>query len=340
MGGGVKVLYEYANHLADHGHQVELAYMANELWRRFGLPESLRKILARFSIFWRPRWFKLDKRICKYPLFQVRDDTVHDADVIVATEARTAEPVSGLNQSKGRKFYFIQDFENWVLSDKDVCDTYALGLQNLTVSRWLSDLADKYSEKPSICIPNGIDTSMFCVKNPIEDRRPHTLIWHYRSAEHKGPGHAMAVIRALEKKYADVSVIVVGIEDKPAELPESCSYYQNVSQDKVAELNNQAAVFMCTSVKEGFGLPGLEAMACGCALVSTDYPAVCEYAKDKENALISPVGDVEKMLRNIERLFDDADYRIAIAENGAREASKRCIDDCAKRFEAVLQDEL
>lgn len=335
-GGGTKVLYEYANYLTHKGHTVEIAYMANQLWSRFGLPEPIRKILARLSVYYRPRWFKLDKKIRKYALFSVNNKSVHDADVIVATDVRTAKPVAGLNQKKGEKYYFIQGFENWVLSNEDVYMTYALGMHNITVAGWLSKMVDQYSSEKSICIPNSINTSLFCVKNSIEQRNPHSLAFHYRSNPVKGCEYAFETIRILEKKYHDLIVTVVGIENEPDDMPKSCKYVHHAKPSEVADINNNVAVFMCTSVIEGFGLPGLEAMACGCALVSTDCLGIHEYAEDGKTALISRIKDAEGMARNIERFFDDNELRIRFAKTGALEASKRSTEKSAEKFERVI----
>ena len=59
------------------------------------------------------------------------------------------------------------------------------------------------------------------------------------------------------------------------------------------DILNYASIFICSSINEGFGLTGAESMACGCALATTSYPAVFEYAVDKKNCLVSPVKDIK-----------------------------------------------
>ncbi len=49
---------------------------------------------------------------------------------------------------------------------------------------------------------------------------------------------------------------------------------------------NISHIFISTSWWEGFGLPSLEAMACGCALILTDAGGVNEYAIANENCLM------------------------------------------------------
>lgn len=335
-GGGTKVLYEYANYLAQKRNSVEIAYMANQLWSNFHFPEKIRRFLALESIKNRPTWFDLDERIVKYGVFDVNNETIHDADVIVITDVRTADPVSRLDENKGKKIYMIQDFENWVLPDEKVYATYSLDFKHITVAKFLSNMVDAHSTSKAVCVPNGINTDLFKVTVPIEKRKKHSIAFHYRSNPQKGSRYAFETIKILQEKYSDLDVTVVSIEKKPSDLPRNCKFIHGASPQEVADVNNSVSVFMCTSVIEGFGLPGLEAMACGCALVTTDYTAVHEYAENQYNALISPVKDAESMARNVIRLFEDDNLRMKIARNAATTGAERSLEISAKKFEEAI----
>lgn len=67
-------------------------------------------------------------------------------------------------------------------------------------------------------------------------------------------------------------------------------------------------------------MPGLEAMASGCALVTTDTKGSREYAIHNENSLI--VKDVEEMVVAVDALIRDDDLRERIATAGV-ETSRR-----------------
>lgn len=335
-GGGTKVLYEYANYLVRKGNSVEIVYMASQLWSNFCFPPKIRRFLALKSIKRRPTWFDLDKRIVKYGVFDVNNETIHDADVIVITDVRTAYPVSRLNEKKGKKIYIIQDFENWILPDEKVYETYSLDFKHITVAKFLSNIVDAHSTCKSVCVPNGINTDLFKVTVPIEKRKKLSIAFHYRSNPQKGSKYAFDVVRILQKKYIDLEVIVVSIEKKPDDLPKNCKFIHGATPQKVADINNSVSIFMCTSMLEGFGLPGLEAMACGCALVTTDYTAVHEYAENQYNALISPVKDTESMARNVIRLLEDDNLRIKIAQNGVITGAERSLEMSAKKFEEAI----
>ena len=339
ISGGLKVIYQYSNYLSEKGHEVVFYYMGNQILKN-KLPEPIRRICTKVIVKFRPSWIKLNNKIKKVTVFEVNDNTISDADVIIATEVRTALPVSKLSNKKGKKNYFIQGFENWILPEKEVISTYSLGMNNITISKWLSKKIDLYAIKPSKCVPNYIDTDVFKVINDIQCRKKHTIAFHYRKSEVKGCNYAIETVRILEKKYPDLEVFVVGVEEKPRELPKSCRYFLNISPQEISKINNNVMIFMCSSIQEGFGLPGLEAMACGCVLVSTQYEAVSEYAEDGKNALLSPIRDSESMAANIVTLFEDDEIRVKLAKNAAKTAEKYCIDNSANKFEKVLKDSM
>ena len=93
---------------------------------------------------------------------------------------------------------------------------------------------------------------------------------------------------------------------------------------------------MCSSIEEGFGLPGLEAMACGCALVSTEYKGVREYAIDGKNSLLSKIRNPQDMAENIKKIFDDEELRMKIVKNGIETAKERSLELAGEKFEKVL----
>jgi len=55
---------------------------------------------------------------------------------------------------------------------------------------------------------------------------------------------------------------------------------QGINDDQLCDLYNQALVFIYPSLYEGFGLPVLEALACGCPIVASKIPSTIEVAKE------------------------------------------------------------
>lgn len=329
--GGHKVLYEYINKLCENNHEIACYYLPHNTFYQLNLPDSLRKIVldVYIRIFGPRRWFPLNKRVKNKLL-----NKVDDADIIIATAMETVDPVIKLSEKKGEKFYFIQGFENWKYTDEEVYKTYSAGMTNIVVAKWLKEIVDEHSFYVSHLISNCIDTTVFC--NRYGKRRDHSIVFHYRSAECKGPEYALKAIEKLHDKYSDLLVEVISTEDRPENLPDFCLFHRSISTREIAEINNRTEVFMCTSVEEGFGLPGLEAMACGCAVASFEYKGVLEYAVDGENALLSPIKDVESLVANIVKLFDNDTIRNNIIENGVQTGKERSLEKSAKEFEKIL----
>lgn len=80
-------------------------------------------------------------------------------------------------------------------------------------------------------------------------------------------------------------------------------------------------------------------MACGCALVSTNYKGVYEYARDKENALLSPINDAEALARNIKKLIKNEDLRQKIAKQGSNDLSYFSWKNAIDKFEGLIVQE-
>lgn len=336
----MKVVYEYANYMAGHGHSITIYYMADQflVHRRFAklIPEFARRMAAKALTAWQPRWFALNSTIRKKAVFDAEDVAEHD--VIVATAIMTSFFVNSLPEKCGKKAYFIQGLENWKVSLNVVYETYAMGMKNITVAKWLSQIVDMYSKEPSICISNGINQDVFYVRKPLEERPRHSIVFQYRDAPYKGCKYALETVRMLRERYPDLSVTVISNVSKKPDLPGYFTYVHNATSEEVARINNEAVIFICSSIKEGFGLPGLEAMACGCALVSTEYEGVLEYAVDGVNALLSPVEDSKAMADNVARLFEDDALLRRIVRGGISTAKGRDFVAGAKKFEETLYE--
>jgi glycosyltransferase involved in cell wall biosynthesis len=79
---------------------------------------------------------------------------------------------------------------------------------------------------------------------------------------------------------------------------------RGVSRGTIAALYRQARLVLQPSEAEGFGLPVIEALACGATVVASDIPALREVGGDA--AIFCKVGDVTGWAEAIERLLADS----------------------------------
>jgi glycosyltransferase involved in cell wall biosynthesis len=80
--------------------------------------------------------------------------------------------------------------------------------------------------------------------------------------------------------------------------------------------------FVSASHYESFSLPVLEAMACGCAVVTTKNKGVTEYADDGKNCLMTETNDPHEIAEKVALLMEDGALCSSVVLGGLRTAAK------------------
>src|SRR5262249_7951880 len=133
----------------------------------------------------------------------------------------------------------------------------------------------------------------------------------------KGFLPGLQALEQVRQSLVDMRVIMFGTDEPEEELPEWVTFRRDPDRDTlIDEIYNQCRVFVQPSMYEGFGLTAVEAMACGCALVSTNNGGSRDYAIAGETALLADTGDVDGLAAGVERLLRDDGERRRIATNG------------------------
>lgn len=101
----------------------------------------------------------------------------------------------------------------------------------------------------------------------------------------------------------------------------------------LAALYSLASVFAYPSLWEGFGLPVLEAMACGTPVLTSDVSSLPEVAGDA--AVLVPPTDAEAIADGLLRLLEDTALRADLVERGRRQAASFSWERCARETLAV-----
>ena len=108
------------------------------------------------------------------------------------------------------------------------------------------------------------------------------------------------------------------------------------TDEELACLYSACDVFVSSSWYEGFGLPPLEAMACGAAVVTTDSRGIHEYAVDGYNCLIVPPKNPIALAEAILSLLSNPELSAELRENGPGTAARFDWEIATDRFEAAL----
>lgn len=109
-----------------------------------------------------------------------------------------------------------------------------------------------------------------------------------------------------------------------------------VDDDELIRLYSTCALFVLPSLHEGFGLPALEAMACGAPTLASNTSSLPEVVGWGE-ALFDPL-DVDDMARRIERALTDSAFRAALRDRGLRQAQRFSWEATATRALAALEN--
>ena len=336
--GGYKVVYEYANRLVADGYRVNIVYSGSLFWKRkslyFKLTNCVRYVERLIKGYSGRRWFDLDKRVKEYFTLSLNYQHLPKSDIYVATSPYTAMYVK--DYPTDRKYYFIQDYENWgAVTDEILRSTYHYPMNKIVISNWLKKIIDEEKEDCAL-IPNGFDFNYFRYIKPIDKRDKFSVVMLYHEMERKGCKYGFEALDLVKKRYPQLKVTLFGTPERPDDLPEWYEYYQRPNRDTHNRIYNETVIFLGTSNIEGWGLTVGEAMMCGAAVVCTDNMGYLEMAVHEENALVSPVRDAQALADNIIRLFEDDELRCRLVTNAMEHIKQFTWDRAYKRFLEVL----
>lgn len=122
-------------------------------------------------------------------------------------------------------------------------------------------------------------------------------------------------------------------------LKQNVQFLAHISNDDLTLLYASAELFAFPSLYEGFGLPLLEAMACGVPVVAANNSSIPEIAGDA--ALLFDAEDVEDISNAINRILTDDLLRSALSKKGLKRAAFFSWEKCAREaidvYKAVFE---
>jgi len=144
-------------------------------------------------------------------------------------------------------------------------------------------------------------------------------------------------------KSLNFKLIIVGAENKIFTKPEFKRLIQNnknivltgyISDAKLIDLYQNATAFIYPSFYEGFGIPPLEAMACGCPTIVSKVSSMPEIFKDACH-YVDPYC-IEDIARGIELVLNNDMYRTELCRRGLEIVEKYSWADSAKKLVQVI----
>lgn len=172
-------------------------------------------------------------------------------------------------------------------------------------------------------IHNGIDTTTFQPREQIACIPFRVMTTASADQPLKGLRYLLEAIALLKPRYPQLELLVVGKLKEGGQteqlltslqLMDSVSFVSGISTQALVDYYAEASVVVSPSLYEGFGLPAGEAMACGCAVISSDGGALPEVVGDA--GLIVPAGNSEALAQALEQVLTDNELRQTLERKG------------------------
>ena len=193
--------------------------------------------------------------------------------------------------------------------------------------------ADLASDDRIVCIPHGVNpifrqtaaTSEFAERYQItkpfiltvgvlEPRKNHLML--------------LDVIRALHRRGHRLELVIIGRPGWRWENPLKMAKYRDlhpwvkvltdVPDSDLVEFYNRAEIFIYPSFYEGFGLPILEAMACGTPVIASNVSSMPEVGGAA--ALLADPADPGEFVSQALRLLENKEMRRRVVDAGLKHA--------------------
>jgi len=173
----------------------------------------------------------------------------------------------------------------------------------------------------------GVDHERFTPAPEVE--REPLLLYPARPWPHKNHARLLEAFREIRRRRPELRLLFTGVGHDRRPLPDGVEA-RSVSGAELVKLYRRASCLVFPSLYEGFGLPPVEAMACGCpvaAAAAGSLPEVCGDAA----VLFDPL-DPEAIAAGI----DEALNRSAeLSERGLRRAATFTWDKTARAHDQV-----
>jgi len=187
------------------------------------------------------------------------------------------------------------------------------------------------SENKIEVIYNGVDKTIFktiSAEGKFPELVNNTVLLNV--ANHEDRKNTITIVKILKellKLFPNLILVRVGNESikttrmiKELHLENKVYYYQNIDTNHLVALYNLASIFVFPSLKEGFGLPVLEAMACSCPVITSNIYSLPEVAGNAA-ILVNPLDEQEIMIAT-KKVLSDKKLRKKMMARGLEQAGR------------------
>ncbi len=173
----------------------------------------------------------------------------------------------------------------------------------------------------------GVDHERFTASPDVD--REHFLLYPARAWRHKNHARLFEAFREIRRRRPELRLLLTGAGHDQRSLPEGVDARQ-VSGAELVDLYRRAACLVFPSLYEGFGLPPVEAMACGCPVAAAARGSLPEVCGDAA-VLFDPL-DPEAIAAGVEEALTRS---AELSELGLRRAATFTWDRTAQAHDRV-----
>lgn len=318
--GGVKIVLMQAEALARRGHRVTVVS-----------PQT------------GPSWFPLMQARFEHSPFAA-SQALREADVRVATFWRTVP--DALAGAHGPVFHLCQGYEGgfpfYADARHEIEKVYRLPARKLAVSATLAERLEALGFGPAVDIGQAFDPGAFSPgpEKPIQNP-PVVLVVGPIEIDSKGVDVALGGLQIFRRRGGAFRLRRVSyfpISEAERRMGLTDEYHHRLAPERMPFAYRSSDVFIGASrAEEGFGLPTLEALACGVPALLSDVPSQREIANGA--AWHFRDGDPESLASALPELFTEGARRRARTE-GPAAAARFSTARVAERLEAAFLEGL
>lgn len=344
LSGGVRCIVENANRLVARGHQVCLVTPGGTLD-----PDVLREINPGVRI----KEVK-EAGVGHMTLLRMLRLTialaasVPPSDFVISTQSPTTAAgfVAAKILRRGRPVWYYQDYLEMFLDRPIIKFLLKNALRwhdcALVVSEYCKEELHHYVPgKRIFVVSEGLSHTEYFQPYNWAERQAHqqeqqTILFLGDMRPRKGWFDFFSAMRIVHQKYPNTLLWIVSKD--PCDLPEDLPHkfiYRPTRKD-LAHLYATCDVFVSASWWESFGIPPLEAMACGAPVVMTDSRGGRDYARPGENCLMVSPRDPESLANAVMQVLQDSQLAERLREKGPIMAGQFTWEVAFDRFENAL----
>lgn len=302
------------------------------LWHSIGVPR-LEHLIGRFSVYHAPTHNRL-------PLTRaMKILTIHDL-----SHKKGAFQSEAFTQELNRYFPQAAKWADIIIADSESTrndiveflhvDENKVVTVHLAASNWARYIEDKSVIK-NIRKKYGIDRDYMLFVGSIEPRKNIANIIRAYNIYSNMQEDALLLVLCGGKGWMNEEIFK---EFESSEYRKKIIFTGFVDEDDLAYMYNGASFFIYPSLYEGFGIPILEAMACGVPVITSNVSSLPEVAGDAA-ILISP-RNVEELADSMLRLTNSASLREDMREKGLLQIRKFSWRRCAQETLSVYKSRI